>query len=95
MLAVFLGYKILILVFFRVLRKILLKQEIMVFLGSAHFPYRVKMKSFQKVFSKLEKNCLSNCDQAVQLNDFLPGFLSSMSFCRRLGNSVFFIVLCQ
>ena len=53
------------------------------------------MKSFQKVFSKLEKNCSSTCGQVVQLNDFLPGFLLSMSFCRRMGNTVFFIVLCQ
>ena len=55
MLVVFLGYKILILIFFRVLRKILCRNEIMVFLGSAHFPYRARMKSFQNVFSKLEK----------------------------------------
>ena len=55
MLVIFLGYKILILVFFKVLRKILCRNEIMVFLESAHFPYRVKMKNFQKVFSKLEK----------------------------------------
>ena len=95
MLVVFLGYKILILIFFRVLRKILCRNEIMVFLGSAHFPCRVKMKSFQKVFSKLEKNCSSNCGQVVQLNDFLPGFLLSMSFCRRMGNTVFFILLYQ
>ena len=38
------------------------------------------MKCFQKVFSKLEKKSSSNCDQVVQLNDFSPGFLSSMSF---------------
>ena len=25
------------------------------FLGSAHFPYRAKIKSFLKVFSKLDK----------------------------------------
>ena len=55
MLVVFLGYKILILVFFKVLRKILCRNEIMIFLGSAHFLYRVKIKSFQNVFSKLEK----------------------------------------
>ena len=48
------------------------------------------MKSFQKVFSKLEKNCSLNCDQVVQLNDFLPVFLLSMSLCRRMGNIVFF-----
>ena len=71
------------------------RNEIMVFLGSVHFPYRVKMKSFQKVFSKLEKICSSNCDQVVQLNDFLSGFLLSMFFCRRMGSTVFFIVLCQ
>ena len=55
MLVVFSGYKILILIFFRVLWKILCRNEIMVLLVSAHFPYRVKMKSFQKFFSKLEK----------------------------------------
>ena len=70
MLVVFLGYKILILIFFRVFRKILCRNEILVFWGSAHFPYRVKMKNFRKVFNKLEKNCSSNCDQVVQLNDF-------------------------
>ena len=95
MLVVFLGYKILILIFIRVLWKILCRNEIMVLLVSAHFPYRVKMKSFQKFFSKLEKNCSSNCGQVVQLNDLLPGFLLSMSFCKRMGNTVFFIVLCQ
>ena len=71
------------------------RNEITVFLGSAHFPYRVKMKSFQKVFSKLVKNCSLNCDQVVQLNDFLPGLLLSMSFCRRMGNIVFLVMLCQ
>ena len=74
MLVVFLGYKILILIFFRVLWKILYRNEIMVFLGSVHFPYRVKMKSFQNVSSKLEKSCSSNCGQVVQLNDFYLGF---------------------
>ena len=29
------------------------RNEILVFLGSAHFPYRVKMRSFQNVFSKI------------------------------------------
>ena len=43
MLVVFLRYKILILVFFRVFW----------ILGSAHFPYRVKMINFQQVFSKI------------------------------------------
>ena len=41
-----------ILVFFGVLWKILCRSEILVFLESAHFPYRVKMRSFQNVFSK-------------------------------------------
>ena len=95
MLVVFLWHKILILIFFSVLWKILCRNEIMVFLGFAHFPDRVNMKSFQKVFSKLENNCSSNGGQVVQLNDFLPGFLLSMSFCRRMGNTVIFIVLCK
>ena len=53
MLIVFLGYKILILVLFRVFWKILCRNEILVFLGSAHFPYRVKMRSFRKFSVKL------------------------------------------
>ena len=52
------------------------------------------MESFRKVFSELGKSCSSNREQVVQLHDFLPVFLSSMCFCRRMGNSVFF-VLCQ
>ena len=41
---------------FRVFQKILCRHEILgYFFESAHFPYRVKMKSFQKVFSKLDK----------------------------------------
>ena len=95
MIVVFLGYKILILIFFKRPPENFVQNKIMVFLGSAHFPYGVKMKSFQKVSSKLEKNCSSNCGQVVQLDDFLPGFLLSMSFCRWMGNIVFFIVLCQ
>ena len=38
---------------FRVFWKILCRNEILVFLGSAHFPYRVKMRSFQNVFNKI------------------------------------------
>ena len=95
MLVVFLGYKILILVFFRVsARKICAEMKFWYFLGSTHFAYRVKMKSFRKVFSELGKSCSSNCEQVVQLNDFLRVFLSSMCFCRGRGNAVFF-VLCQ
>ena len=51
---IFQGIKFLILVFFfRVFWKVLCKNELMVFLGSAHFPYRVKMRSFQKFSSKI------------------------------------------
>ena len=46
MLIVFLGYNILILVFLRSPGKFC--AEILVFLGSAHFPCQVKMRSFQK-----------------------------------------------
>ena len=94
MLVVFLGYKILILVFLGSQPEVCAETKFSYFLGSAHFPYRVKMKSFRKVFSELRKNCSSNCEQVVQLNDFLPMFLSSMSFCRRMRNAVFF-VFCQ
>ena len=38
---------------FRVFWKVLCRNEILVFLGSAQLPYRVKMRSFQKVFSKI------------------------------------------
>ena len=38
---------------FRVSLKVLCRNEILVFLGSAHFPCRVKMRSFQKIFSKI------------------------------------------
>ena len=48
----FLGYKILILVFLGVFWKISSTNEILVFFGSAHFPYRVKMRSFQKFSEK-------------------------------------------
>ena len=50
------------------------------FLGSAHFPYRVKMKSFRKVFNELGKSCLSNCEQLVQKSDFLPMFYQACLF---------------
>ena len=54
MLVIFSGYKILILVFFRVFSvDILCRNEILVFLGCVHFPCRVKMRSFQKVFSNI------------------------------------------
>ena len=51
-LSYFLGYKILSLVFFRVFWKIFCRNEILVVLGSAHFPYRVKT-SFQKFFGNI------------------------------------------
>ena len=50
---IFQGIKFLILVFFRVFWKVLCRNEILVFLGSAPFPYRVKVSSFQKVLSKI------------------------------------------
>ena len=75
MLVVFLGSKILIFIFFRAFWKILCRNEILVFLGSAHFPYRVKMKSFLKVFSKLDKIVRQTVMEVVQLTEFLPGFL--------------------
>ena len=53
MLVVFLEYKILILIFFRVYWKFFCKNEIQVFYRSAHFPYSVNMRSFQNVFSKI------------------------------------------
>ena len=89
MLVVFLGYKILILVFSGSQPEVCVEMKFWYFLRSAHFPYHVKMKSFQKIFSELGKNCSSNCEQVVQLNDFLPMFLSSMSFCKRMRNSAF------
>ena len=65
----------------------------MVFLGSAHFPYRVKMNSFQKVFSKVEKNCSSNCSQVVQLNDFYLGFYCACLFAGRWETQYFYCVV--
>ena len=47
MLVVFFRYKILDSGIFRVFWKVLCRNEILIFLGSAHFPYRVKMRSFQ------------------------------------------------
>ena len=46
MLVVFLGYKILILVFLESQQEVCAEMKFWYFLGSAHFPYRVKMKSF-------------------------------------------------
>ena len=44
-----------LLISFRVFWKALCRNEILVFLWSAHFPYRdrVKMRSFQEVFSEI------------------------------------------
>ena len=53
MLVVFLGYKILILVFFKGLLESFVQKWNSGIFGSARFPYRVKMRSFQKVFSKI------------------------------------------
>ena len=50
---IFQGIKFLILVFFRVFWNVLCRNEVLIFLGSAHFTYRVKMRSFQNVFSKI------------------------------------------
>ena len=44
------------------------EMKFLYFLGSTHFPYQVKTKSYQKVFGKLEKYCSSNCDQVLQVN---------------------------
>ena len=65
------------------------------FLGSANFPYRVKTKSFQNGFSKMEKIVPQTVIRLFKLADFLPWFLWSISFCSRMGNSVLFWVLRQ
>ena len=52
---VFLGYKILILVFLGSSGKFCAEMKFWYILGSTHFPYRVKMKNSRKAFSKLDK----------------------------------------
>ena len=79
MLVVFLGYNILILVSW----KVLCRNEILIFLGSAHFPCQVKMRSFQKIFSKnlyLLGYCASNLGT-------LQGFKIKLSMSILLGFS--------
>ena len=53
------------------------------------------MKSFRRVFSKLDKIVRQTVIRLFKLIDFLLGFIQSMSFSRRTGNSVFFRVLGQ
>ena len=47
------------------------------------------MKSFRKVFSELGKICSSNCEQVVQLNDFLPMFYQACLFGDRYESQYF------
>ena len=60
-----------VVVFFRVFRKLLCRNELLFwyFLGSTYFSYRVNIKVSEKL-SVNWKKFSSNCDQDVQLNDF-------------------------
>ena len=72
MLVIFLGYKILILAFLGSSGKFCAKMKFWYLSGSAHFPYRVKMKSFRKVFDKIVRQIVI---RLFKLADFLPGFI--------------------
>ena len=74
MLVVFLGYKILILVFLGSSGKFRAEMNFWYFLGSAHFPYRAKLKSFLNIFSKLDKIVRQTLIRLFKLTDFFPGF---------------------
>ena len=75
MLVVFLGHKILILVFFRVFWKFLCKNEILVSFRVCSFSISSKNESFQKVFSKLDKIVLQTVNRLFKLTDFLSRFI--------------------
>ena len=71
------------------------KRNSCIFLGSAHFPYRVKTKSFQKVCSKLEKIVPQTVIRLFKLTDFFTLLFKEHVFLQTDGKLDNFWVLRQ